>query len=147
MSPKILKVLLLEDDKLDASDFLNGIEHYAEKESLLVEVDWTYRYKDAYEALQEKQYDAMVTDLHVGLDAPRPYVKMIANFRAITSIPIIAMSGVYNSKKTEEIIRAGVDDFLLKGSNGYDRVLRSILLSIARHERMTRMVLNGHQII
>jgi DNA-binding NarL/FixJ family response regulator len=126
-----VNVLVIEDDApfarlLAALLNADGDDHTVERAECLA---------DALDRLTRGQFDAVVTDL--GL----PDSKGLATYRAVRErareLPVVIVSGGDDDAVALEAVRAGADDYLVKGGIT-DRALRRAVSHAAERKRLTR---------
>lgn len=133
---RVIKILYIEDNKTDCKQLVQGLDSYARERDLIIKVKIAVRVLDAEILLKTEQFDFILTDLFL-IDFKG--VEVIKKLKQITDVPIVALSGIYDSEVTEDVILAGAEDFLLKGANGYDRILRCILNTLNRQKRYKKI--------
>ncbi len=134
---KALGLLLVEDDDDDHEVFAMSLHGETGWEVTRV-VD----IREAVSALDDKEYDAVVSDLTLpdarGVDA-------VLRIRAANpSVPLVVLSNVEDEVTSLEAVRAGAHDFLLKAKADRETVLRTLRSSRERaaKERELRKLAN-----
>jgi diguanylate cyclase (GGDEF)-like protein len=130
-----LQILLVEDNPADARlirEFLKDVR------AMRFEVTHAPRLEDAVRALGEKPFDAVLLDLGLpdarGLEALAP-VNTLA-----PELPIVVLSGNQDEDIAARAVRAGAQDYLVKGEIDARLLARSIRYAVERkqHERHIR---------
>lgn len=107
--PPVLKVLLLEDDPMDAELLTEGLRRSRE---LKVDVLWV-SHEQAYEAaLSDGGFDVVLSDYSLpGYSGPDALAKAR---EVLPDTPFIIVSGVMGEEIAVEMLKAGATDYLLK---------------------------------
>ncbi|MFW6457386.1 MAG: PP2C family protein-serine/threonine phosphatase [Planctomycetota bacterium] len=127
MSKQTVKVLLVEDDPDDAF-----LIHEMLGESRTVDFDLTHvtRLSEATESLDEQHYDIVLLDLTLpdstGIDT---FYKLNAS---TPRPPIVVLTGLADEQMGTETVRAGAQDYLIKGDVNSDLLIRSVRYAIER---------------
>ena len=123
-----MKLLLIEDNDLDARDIVKMIAAGSEEG---ITVRHVHTAASAMLALREPQrFDVILLDLSLpdsrGADTA---MKMLQQHSAT---PFVVLSGTGNMDVAVQALRLGVQDYLVKGQFDVDQLYRSIRYSIER---------------
>ena len=130
-----LRILLVEDDPADARlirEFLN------EERSIRFELMHAPRLEDAVRALSEQRFDAILLDLGLpdacGLEALVPINTLAPD------VPVVVLTGNQDQDAAVRAVKAGAQDYLVKGESDARLLARSIRYAVERkqHERHIR---------
>ncbi len=128
MSEQTIRVLLVEDDPDDA--FLIN-EMLGEAERVEFDLDHVQRLDSAIESLSDNEYDVGLLDLtlpdSVGIDT---FYELNKN---APHVPIVVLTGLNDEKVGMEAMRAGAQDYLIKGEVNSDLLIRASRYAIERH--------------
>ena len=124
----LTRILMIEDDELDAELL---IEILADEKSINTQVDVASRLSDALRRLDESAYDVILSDLNL------PDSRGLDTFNAVNNhakdLPILVMSGLDDENTALEAVRAGAQDYLVKGRVSGALLAKTILYSIERN--------------
>jgi two-component system, cell cycle response regulator len=130
----VTHILLIEDNHEDSLEFSHGIRGAAYSCGEAIEVDVARDLVGARALMKARTYDCIISDLNV---PPHRGKEIIEILKQETDSPVIAISGAYYAADSQNIIKAGAEDFILKSANGYDRILRMVHSTIARCKRLS----------
>jgi PAS domain S-box-containing protein len=120
---KALKVLMLEDDPVDAHLVRSALQPHAH-------IVWVDRLSHAVARLREDSFDAILVDLNV------PDSRGLATVHAITKAggqtPIVVLTGEDDTATALRALAEGADDYLIKGSDQHPAILRSLNYAVQR---------------
>lgn len=121
MDKKRFKILLIEDDEGDVFYFNELISEIIDYElGLKVESNL----KDAFRLIESEQFDVILTDLGLpdskGIETCKQLVEKYPH------LPIIVLTGLDDDKIGYEAIKAGAQDYLVKGNFGAMRLSHTI---------------------
>jgi two-component system cell cycle sensor histidine kinase/response regulator CckA len=126
-NPPLIRVLIVEDSR---SDVLLLENELAGATSAQFEVTAVGRVSEAAKLLAKKLFDVVLTDLGLpdcsGLDT------FLAIQNAATSLPVIVMTGLSDERMGIRAMRAGAQDYFIKGHLWENGVTRSIRDAIER---------------
>jgi signal transduction histidine kinase len=125
MSDAAIKILLLEDDRLDAEAVMREIKKGQRTTPVLIK--HVERLSSAFEQLQEDKFDVVITDLHLpdsdGLETVKRLVEQAP------MIPVVVMTGTYLEEGLAlESIACGAQDYLFK-----DKLDGALLMRVVRY--------------
>jgi signal transduction histidine kinase len=120
-------VLLVEDNPGDAR---LARELLGEVDSFEFELEHVERLSDAIAALNRAKFDVVLLDLSLpdshGLDG-------IAGLqKALPTVPIVVLTGRSDDSVAIDVLKAGADDYLIKGQGDGQLMVRAIRYSIER---------------
>ncbi len=131
---KAKQVLLIEDDPRDArsvelafaegSDAAPGLEHVETLEAGL-------------DRLRQGGVDAVLLDLDLPGTRGLETLQMV--LEAVPDVPVIVLTGLEDEAMGEQALRAGAQDFLVKGSLFGKLLDRSVRYAIERHRILTEL--------
>ncbi|MBI2190811.1 MAG: PAS domain-containing protein [Planctomycetes bacterium] len=128
MSPKPLRVLVIEDNPADTRMLLEGL---AQHESGLFEQIHAGRLSEGLEALSRGGIDVVLLDLSLpdseGLDT-----LLRARAQALT-VPIVVLTGTTDEPMALQAVQDGAQDYLVKGSLPGNLLARTLLYAIERN--------------
>lgn len=135
MSPGIIKLLLVEDNDVDAHLTQDILAEWSIEQFDITHVT---RLSEAFAHLARNRYDAILLDLSLPDAYGLPTLKQV---QAISpTIPIIVLSGVSDQALSLQAVQQGAQDYLVKGQGHPEMLARSIRYAIERkraEERMT----------
>ncbi len=123
-----LRLLLVEDDLRSASSLRKLLET-SESPSFVVHHVTTAA--AACDAVIEGGIDVVILDL--GLPDAHDLEALNRLHECVHEIPVIVLTGQGDETLAAEALHVGAEDYLLKGSIGYDALLRSIRYAVERH--------------
>ncbi|OCQ94325.1 diguanylate cyclase [Oscillatoriales cyanobacterium USR001] len=137
LPPKqLLKILLVEDDPVDAE----LIEDFLDSVSINIEICLKIvpRLSDALDSLVEADFDAILLDLSlpdsVGLDTIRSIKAQVS------AVPIVVLSSMNDESMAIEVVRCGAQDYLVKRGVSGQLLVRSLQYAIARSRTEAMLV-------
>lgn len=134
---KQIKVLLVEDDALDAEFVLRAMRNA----SLLFSVKHVATLAAAITICQNQTFDLILSDLHL---PDSTGFETISQLRCkIANTPIVVLTAVDNVALEKELLDAGAQDYVPKNGISGDFLGRAIRHAIQRHEQ----VLESHNLL
>lgn len=121
---KELRVLLIEDDIIDAKNFRRVIEHADNK----VELVHVYTTSDGYNALITDHFDIAFVDYHLPGDNGLDFLRMIRKESIYT--PVVIITSYADPKIAVEMMQHGASDYIPKTlitPDGLDQSIRNAL--------------------
>lgn len=131
MTGEQLYLLLLEDD----SRFAELVRHVLADAAPEFEVEHVTRLSTAMARLVRRQISLVITDLDLPDSRGAATVRHLQ--RAAPNVPVIVLSGEADVEVALECIREGADEFLVKGTLGFQALSRLIRLALERRHRMS----------
>jgi PAS domain S-box-containing protein len=129
MSESTLKVLLIEDDE---DDYILVRKLLSQIGSARYEIDWVQTYADAIEATAKGKHDVCLVDYRLG---ERNGIEILEAIRGRGDCtPAIFLTGHPNFDVDMEAMKAGADDYLVKGQISADLLERSIRYAVERSQ-------------
>jgi signal transduction histidine kinase/HPt (histidine-containing phosphotransfer) domain-containing protein len=123
-----LRVLLIEDSPTDA-DLINLALSDA-KDYATFDVLWVEQLQDGLRALEEEQFDVVLSDLTL---PDEEGINTCARIRAkAPALPIVMLTGVDDTQIAVEAVRIGAQDYLLKNELNGKFLARAIRYAIER---------------
>ncbi len=118
---EIIRLLLVEDDE---DDYFITSELLAEVPGLQVDCQWASSYEQARAAIAGSEYDVYLFDYRLGEHSG---VELLKELRALgRSGPCIFLTGQVGSDTDMEVMKAGGDDYLVKGQIDAPLLARAI---------------------
>jgi len=135
LSPSIIKLLLVEDNDVDAHLTQDILAEWSIEQFDITHVT---RLSEAFAHLARDRYDAILLDLSLPDAYGLPTLKQVQ--ATSPTIPIIVLSGVSDQTLSLQAVQQGAQDYLVKGQGHPELLARSIRYAIERkraEERMT----------
>lgn len=130
LKAEVLKVLLIEDNEVDAKWVERALGNFKDSKFRL---DWSSTVKGGLEKLGKETYDVIISDLKLpdgfGLEVFDTFYKAAAH------IPIILLTGTLEEEALAvEAIQKGAQDYLFKGKISPEGLIRSLTHSLERYK-------------
>ena len=128
MSPirKILNILIVEDNQADTE----MIRIYLEESKMRHKLFSAESLMEAFLLLSEHTIDLVLLDFGLpdsnGLNTLNSYLKRFS------TVPVIVMTGLKDQRKGTESVRAGAQDYLVKGEFNSKQLVKVIRYSLER---------------
>jgi len=123
-----LRILLVEDDPVDAQ-----LAGELLREGLPgCDVSLVGTIGAAVELLRGERFGAILLDLRL---PDSRGVEALRRIEAVADAPIIVLTSVVDDELAMQTVRAGADDYLVKGRLGPESLARVLRFAIQRHER------------
>src|SRR6478672_4950897 len=122
-----VRILIVDDDEDDffiTSEYLKDIQEYRLK------IDWRYRFNDAVEQLQLRNYDMYFVDYRLGAKTGLDFLKEAVKLGC--EEPIVLLTGKGNKDVDIEAMQMGATDYLIKTELTTDKLERCIRYSLER---------------
>jgi two-component system cell cycle response regulator len=129
-----IRLLLIEDDPADAfliKQILSNIS------GMTLEPVFSNRLSDALHYLEGDTIDIIITDL--GLLDSQGMNTLVSILKKAPDIPVIVVTGVDDEDLAIEAVRAGAQDYLVKGHIDGNLLTRSIRYSMERHRLLQEL--------
>ncbi len=124
-----MRVLMVEDDALDAEILEISLARDSEQAHDITRVETLGK---ALERLEDDQYDVVLLDINLP-DAVGPDpVRQVALSR--NGAPVVVVSGKDDEAFAVDMIRAGAQDYVVKGSEAYRNLGRTMRYAVERKE-------------
>ena len=133
LPPKCLVRILLAEDNPGYAKFLKEVFLNANESQLdsIFEVIHKSTLRDAIDYLTNNSIDLVMLDLH--LPDSRGFSTYQILHESFAQTPIIILSGALDHELQIQAMRAGAQDYLVKGETAPEIVIRSVIYSIERH--------------
>jgi signal transduction histidine kinase len=133
MADAAIRVLLIEDDP-DDHVLTRGllVQVYGQR----FELDWQSTYAGGLEALARGEHDVCLVDYHLGEHSGLDLIQATAGGRRA---PIVMLTGSESAATDTAAMRAGADDFLVKGTIDAALLDRSIRYAVERNRLEQRL--------
>jgi PAS domain S-box-containing protein len=121
------RVLIIDDDEDDffiTSEYMHGIQEYQ------LQIDWSYKFNDAIQHLQNRAYDIYFVDYRLGARTGLDFLKEAV--RLGTEEPIILLTGKGNKNVDIEAMQMGATDYLIKTELTTEKLERCIRYALER---------------
>ena len=128
--PDVIRVLLIEDDDVDAENFRRMLRDHPD---VTFEIGHVLRLGEAIEKLSIGDFDLCVLDLMLPDGSQLDSIEQIRTLDG--RIPIVVMSGVDDEKVSMSAITLGAQDYIPKGKLSRQQVLRSLKTAVARQRK------------
>lgn len=129
-----IKILLFEDDP---GDFALLREYIAEDKSANIKLENVQRLADGLELLSRGKFDIILADLSL------PDSHGFETFEKINTIwpeiPIIVLTGNDDDDLAGQAVKAGAQDYLVKGQFEHQLLIRSIRHALERHRLLSEL--------
>lgn len=123
-----LKVLIIDDDKVDAITIVRSIK----KSDIIADMDSAYSAKEGFEKLALQSYDLIFLDYMMpDLDGISILNKLRENG---VETPVIFITSQGDEKIASQAILAGASDYMLKTLLSSDAIAHSIRTALKLHE-------------
>src|SRR5690606_33260493 len=129
-----MKLLLVEDDRADARFLRSCLTRSSGAPPELVHRECL---NDALAALREDRYDVVLLDLHLPDASGQACVRAIQQLDP--TIPIVVLSGEDSEEFAINILKEGVQDYLVKWDGDGKIILRAIRYAIERKRSELRL--------
>lgn len=123
-----LKVLIVEDNPVDALCIKEALEDTNSTKYLISHVETLGEAKERFE---KEEFNVLLLDL--GLPDSQGLETFLGMRNSAPSVPIVVMSGLDDETLAMQAVRGGAQDYLLKGKWDAEVLKRSINYAIERH--------------
>lgn len=127
MNSNLVQVLLVEDNPLEAKITKTAMESFRDVEYHLVHVDSLYR---AIEAVSNTVFDLILLDLMLPDSMGLNTLKRLKVYTG--NMPIVIVSGNKDEDLAQQAVKAGAQDYILKGDNHFALLPRAVRYSLER---------------
>ncbi|MGD0233533.1 MAG: response regulator [Syntrophorhabdales bacterium] len=141
MSEPTFRVLLVEDDE---DDYVLVRKLLSRIGSARYEIDWVQTYTDALEAMTNRKHDVYLVDYRLGEHNGIEILEEIR--RRGNRTPAIFLTGHPDHDVDMEAMKAGADDYLVKGQINADLMERSIRYAVERRQAAEALRVSEEQL-
>ena len=134
MVTETIKILLFEDNPGDARIIQ---EYLREEDLILFDLDRVDRLSAGLERMVQSKPDCILLDL--GLPDSQGLDTFTQVYAQAPDTPIVVMTGLNDNEQAVEAVRAGAQDYLVKGVVGGDAVARVIRYAIHRQRLLVTL--------
>ena len=125
-----IKVLLLEDNEVDAQWVERSLKNFEEAD---FQIEWVKELEKAIGLTPKASFDIIISDLKLpdgfGLEI------FESLYRAAPHTPIILLTGTLEEEKLAlEAVQKGAQDYLFKGQISPNGLIRSLVYALERHK-------------
>jgi two-component system cell cycle sensor histidine kinase/response regulator CckA len=131
MTPKSIKVLLVEDDLGDAL-WIQEILEAAERSFLKFELHHCSRLAEALEYCAAETPDAVLLDL--GLPDSHGMTTLKSLVDVAPDLPVVVLTGLADEEFGAAAVQQGAQDYLIKGQFNQDQLVRSLRYALERKQ-------------
>lgn len=132
-----LSILFLEDQQVCAVKTQDDLAAAKADANLSFEVTHVATLRQALAALAEREFDAILSDLSVPDSHGTETVRSLRQANA--DCPIVALTAQDSTRHMLACLRAGADDYLVKGQSPSSLVVRALLNAIERRRTRSRL--------
>lgn len=138
-----IRLLLIEDNAGDA----RLLEAHLEDAGFAFELEWRRSLEEGIAAVEGSSFDVLLLDLHLpdseGLETVERCTAQVGG-----AIPVVVLTGREDSDTAVRSVRAGAQEFLVKGELTPQLVARTLRLVLARRrERRLRISEEEHRLL
>ena len=123
-----IRVLLVDDDE---DDYIITRDLFSELDAKSYQLDWVKTYEAGLEAMIRRQHDVCIVDFFLGARTGLDLLKQAKSYGA--QAPIILLTGQGDHSVDLDAMRAGAEDFLVKGQITAKWLERAIRYAIERN--------------
>ncbi len=134
MAENIVKVLLVEDNHDYAWMLRLILNQVAPNRYELVHNE---RLSEALQSLQQQQYDVILLDL--SLPDSRGFITFSQLYEHAAHIPIVVMTAMNDKELALRAVRAGAQDYLVKGEMDVNRLVQAMQYAVERHQMVENL--------
>ncbi|HAL44628.1 MAG: hypothetical protein A2Y12_13360 [Planctomycetes bacterium GWF2_42_9] len=138
----IVKVLLVDDDELDRR--LVKLVLVQSQPNIRFNVDTAASLSEAIQKLPAGGYDIVLQDLNLSDCRGTEIVEKVS--ATVPNVPIVVLTGFDDEDAGLEAIRAGAEDYLVKGSGLEYTLIKTIRYAIERKKSKASLVEAKHQL-
>jgi signal transduction histidine kinase/CheY-like chemotaxis protein len=133
-----ISILLIEDDIADKLLFEEILHHvrYQHPQPHQYQVEWASTLKRGIEMYQAGTYDIVLADLTLPDSQGFETIERIT--QNVTDTPVVLITGLVNEELTLNVIRYGVQDYLVKGEFNNALLIRTLHYAIERYRMEQR---------
>lgn len=138
----IVKVLLVDDDELDRR--LVKLVLVQAQGSVKFDVNTAASLAEAFEKLPTGGFDIVLQDLNLPDGRGTEIVQKV--FALVPNVPIVVLTGFDDEEAGLEAIRAGAEDYLVKGSGLEYTLIKTIRYAIERKKSKASVIEAKHEL-
>jgi signal transduction histidine kinase len=138
----IVKVLLVDDDELDRR--LVKLVLVQAQGSIRFNVDTAASLSEALGKMQAGSYDIILEDLNLADCRGTEIVEKVS--ATVPNVPIVVLTGFDDEEAGLEAIRAGAEDYLVKGSGLEYTLIKTIRYAIERKKAKASIIEAKHEL-
>lgn len=131
------RVLIIDDDE---DDFFLTSEYIKNIKGGAFVIDWCFRYKDAIERINGREYDIYFIDYRLGAKTGLDLLKEA--LQGNCEEPMILLTGKGNQSIDVEAMQAGAIDYLVKSELNTEKLERCIRYALERATSVKRLMAN-----
>jgi len=132
-----IRVLIVDDDE---DDFFLTSEYIKNIKGSAFVIDWSFRYKDALERINGREYDIYFIDYRLGAKTGLDLMKEA--LQGNCEEPMILLTGKGNQTIDREAMVAGATDYLVKSELNTEKLERCIRYALDRTTAIKRLKAN-----
>lgn len=132
-----IRVLIVDDDE---DDFFLTSEYIKNIKGSAFVIDWSFRYKDALDRINGREYDIYFIDYRLGAKTGLDLMKEA--LQGNCEEPMILLTGKGNQIIDMEAMQAGATDYLVKSELNTEKLERCIRYALDRTTAMKRLKAN-----
>ncbi|HWB28667.1 MAG TPA: ATP-binding protein [Chitinophagaceae bacterium] len=132
-----IRVLIVDDDE---DDFFLTSEYIKTIKGSAFVIDWSYRYKDAFDRIIGREYDIYFIDYRLGAKTGLDLLKEALENNC--EEPMILLTGKGNQAIDVEAMQAGAIDYLVKSELNTEKLERCIRYALERTNSTKRLKAN-----
>jgi PAS domain S-box-containing protein len=132
-----IRVLIVDDDE---DDFFLTSEYIKSIKGSAFVIDWSFRYKDALERINGREYDIYFIDYRLGAKTGLDLLKEA--LQGNCEEPMILLTGKGNQAIDVEAMQAGATDYLVKSELNTEKLERCIRYALDRTTAIKRLKAN-----
>jgi len=129
-----IRVLIVDDDE---DDFIIARDLFLEIDNTRYLVDWASTYAEGLERMRERGHDVYLIDFRLGADSGLELLKEAHGVGV--NAPMILLTGMGDNNVDMEAMRAGAEDFLVKGKITAQQLERAVRYAIERKRAETEI--------
>jgi PAS domain S-box-containing protein len=134
VAKKVLKILLVEDNAGDVVLLREELRHVR---NLRLEMTHVETLAEAVSRLENESFDIILLDLSLPDSFGLAGLTILESKRP--TIPIIVLTGLEDDELASQAVRQGAQDYLTKGHNSIDLLVRAMLYAVERKQAMEEL--------
>ena len=137
-SPRPIRVLLVEDDPVDAYLLRRTVAEAGTQ----LELEHVNRLDRAFERLKAEHFDVMLLDLY--LPDGQGIETLVRALRHCPTVPIVVLTGLNDEALAIQAVQEGAQDYLVKGSADKNLLVRAVRYASER-KRLEQQLLQSQK--